>query len=409
MRRLDFLLRFRVMARSHAWCSVSILLAIVLAMCSSTGAGVFPQAQAPDSKPSQSIDQFKDQFKAVAVELASAPADTCSLAPAHFQPQNATKLEDKLFDLTDTAVLNALHAKSSDLDRAAAVRRTLEAFAAASADANKSWPDEKRFHYKLLAIYPILVVQFGLRNRTTYSAFGIPELKPTGPRRPNHEWLKIATDPLRWGVRSGNEELEISSLYEGPSRRARFLAHYTFAGCGDVPRGIAYKGYEWDAAWTGKMRLILDREGAASGALFPAVGELHLSGKRITLPYCWWSAVDESVWASLCSVDEYDFSGDLVKFLGTKTNRPDLEAVARAIEYGERHDSAALLGYSVDARTADDIAENMPAYVYPDVVTVTQINTIRETVTLGDGPVLHFTLIKRGDRWLVENLVVNTG
>jgi hypothetical protein len=400
MRSLSFLLIFRVM-RWHAWCSILILL--FLPTCSLTG--VLLQAQAHSGKPDSAIDTFK----ATAAQLASASPDSCSMAAGRFQPENATGLEDKLFEMTDAAVLKALHTDSSDQGRAAAVRRTLEAFRAASAEVNKAWPEERRFHYKLLAIYPVLVVQFGLRSRTTYSVFGVPELKPTGPRRPNHDWLQIALDPLRWSVRKGNEELEISSLYEGPARRARFLAHYTFEGCGDVPRGIAYKGYEWEPAWTGKMRLILDREGTLSGALYPTIGEMHISGKRITLPYCWWSAVDESVWASLCSVDEYDFSDDLVKFLGTQTNRPDLEAVARAIEYGERRDVSALLGYAIDARAANEIAENMPAYVYPDVVTVTQISDVRETITLGDGPVLHFTLIKRGDQWLIESLVVNTG
>lgn len=344
-------------------------------------------------------------FKTTANELARAPADTCSAESAQL-PVNASGLEDKLFDAADAAVLEALH---SPENRMGAVRKALNALQAASAEANKSWPDVRRFHYKLLAVYPLLVVQFNLRGRATYSVYGIPELKPTGPRRKNVDWLEVASDPLRFDVRKGTEELELSALYQGPSRQARFLAHYTFASCGDAPQGIVYKGYEWSPKYAGKLPLILDREGAVSGQIYAAVGELHTSGRQISLPYCWWSAIDESVWASLCSVDDYDLSGDQVRFLGTTTNRPDLEAVARAIEYGERRDIAALLGYSVNAQTAQDIAESMPAYVYPDVVTIEPdpTNPDREQISLGDGPILHFIVENRGKRWLVRSLTIN--
>ncbi|MEO8725862.1 MAG: hypothetical protein ABI383_07025, partial [Acidobacteriaceae bacterium] len=308
-----------------------------------------------------------DRFKAIAGELASAPADPCTLTGLA-RPASPSSLEDQLFAATDAAILQALQKPVAE--RMGDVRSALNALQTASAEADKAWPEERRFHYKLLAVYPILIVEFGLRGRTTYSVFGVPELKPTGPRQNNEAWLEIASDPLRFGVHKGRDELETSALYQGPSRRARFLIHYTFAGCGDTPQGIAYKGYEWDPKYAGKMRLILDREGAVSGKMYAAVGELHTSGSEISLPYCWWSAVDESVWASLCSVDNYDLSGDLVRFLSTTTNRPDLEAVARAIEYGERRDVSALLGYSVDSETAEGIAQSMPAYIYPDVVAV---------------------------------------
>ncbi|MEO8726019.1 MAG: hypothetical protein ABI383_07815, partial [Acidobacteriaceae bacterium] len=76
---------------------------------------------------------------------------------------------------------------------------------------------------------------------------------------------------------------------------------------------------------------------------------------------------------------------------------------------GERRDAAALLGYSLNAPTAQSIAEGMPAYVYPDVVTIEPdpANSNREQVTLGDGPILHFIVEKRGKRWLVKSLTIN--
>lgn len=342
------------------------------------------------------------EFRGAAAQLAAAPSDNCTLVNSASPPENISGLEDQIFETTDAAILEGLHAS----DPIAAVQRSLDILQSVSAEIDSAWPEANRFHYKLLQIDPVLVVQFGLRSRETYSVFAVPQLKPAGPRVPNHDWLQVATDPLRFGIRKGNEQLELTALFAGPLKRARFLAHYTFAGCGDAQRGIAYKGYEWNPNWTGKIHLILDREGAVSGQMYPTIGELHTSGNKISLPYCWWSAVDESSWASLCSVDQYDLSGDLVKFIATETNRPDLETVARAIEYGERRDVSALLGYAIDRKTAQDIAQNMPAYVYPDVVTVEQLSPVRESVSLGDGPVLHFTIAKLGTRWVVQGLVV---
>jgi hypothetical protein len=66
---------------------------------------------------------------------------------------------------------------------------------------------------------------------------------------------------------------------------------------------------------------------------------------RITIPYCWFSAIDTWDNPSMCAADIYDLSHDDVRFVSRAVNRPDLLPIAKALEYVSKHDYPAVLAY----------------------------------------------------------------
>ena len=78
------------------------------------------------------------------------------------------------------------------------------------------------------------------------------------------------------------------------------------------------------------------------------------------LPYCEDSAVDLYVDALLCSVDTYDLSGDIVRFISSETNRPDLETVAKVVQYADARDYESVLAYSASSQVARQMVAEMP-------------------------------------------------
>jgi hypothetical protein len=222
----------------------------------------------------------------------------------------------------------------------------------------------------------------------------------------------VGEDDFRWQVHNSNEEMEVYALHRGPSRLARFLARSSNVSCGDGETGIAYDAYEWNPASAGRLQNILERNGAKSRgdfAEYAPIGKLETQGPKITLPYCWWSALDLSVDAVLCSVDTYDVSGDRVRFVGTQTNRPDLQTVARVVQYAKDHDYRAVRGYSASAEIARKLVELMPSSVIGNIFgeKYPPIRGDLQTIQIEGDDVLRFFLEEQNGKWVVTRFQVN--
>jgi hypothetical protein len=371
----------------------------ILATCLSCAATLRAQAL-PTTEPIQ-------QLQNTIAELAHAPADDCgweSDVPPLFSA-DTTKLESELFDQADAALLKALNASGGSSRET--IVQVLDTMHEISERANKTWPAGRRFQYQLLHVEPVFVVQFHIRSRSTFSVFAVPALPPYPKKGKNTEWFRVGGDDERWGEHNSDESVELYELARGPSKLPRFLSKSSHVSCGDGQTGIEYVGYEWNPSSTGDLHEVLSRKGAVSGEVFPVIGKLETKGPKITLPYCWWSAIDSSVWATLCSVDTYDLSGDYVRFLSTSTNRPDLETVAKVIEYAQARDLRAVMSYSASQTVANKLVELMPPFVFNAGGFYSEPARDRETIDIEDGEHLRFALERRNGRWLVVQFALN--
>jgi hypothetical protein len=356
-------------------------------------------------------------FEELLTKMSSAPGNACNGKGEDF-----SRLEYYLFERADEAVeqgLNGAESAPSANGRAIGYRdraiRALTALEHASAEINKEWDEENRFHFEVLDIPPALVVKMTYRNRATFTVFGIPYLSDDD--KPNTAWRAIgAADDGRFEPRAGYDWVDLFPLWRGASNRARFLANFGDAGCGSGV-GVFYYAYEWNPEDFGNLTEFIKLEGAASqeeptdesdpgkedlSSSFASIGKLQTTGTVITLPYCWFSQIDTWDNPSLCAVNSYDISQDQVRFLSQAINRPDLVPIAKAIEYGQAHDYPALLAYCASPEVALEILRNVPPFVYAGAaLRVSQLDAVKETVEMGDDDVFHFEVEKREDRWLV--------
>jgi hypothetical protein len=193
------------------------------------------------------------QFDSEVLALADASADNCGWD----EPKSSTftgdttKLEDDLFDKADGVILEALNTPGAE--PAKAISEALETMRAYGDHAGRAWPEDRRFHYELLAIQPAFVVSYHVRSRSTWSVFAIPE-EATWPKRgKNAEWQRVGEDDSRWQEPKGDQHVELHSIMRGPSHRARFLSRSSEISCGDGITGLAWKAYEWDGRDTGSL------------------------------------------------------------------------------------------------------------------------------------------------------------
>ena len=371
------------------------------------GIGCCSLSYAQQPKVSQ---QPLQQFEQTLTKLAPASADDCGWegSPAPKFSGDTARLEDNLFDEADAAIVQALNAPGSNPKQA--VTQTLLSLRSMSDRINRSWPADRRFHYELLEIDPIFVVDYHIRSRSTWSAFAVADEAEWPKKGTNTQWHQAGEDDFRWEEPRADQEMAVYPLERGPSHLARFLAKFSQISCGDGITGVVYDGYEWNPASVGSLDAILERKGAASrgdyAPKYGPIGKLETSGLIITLPYCEWSAVDLDVDALLCSVDTYNVSGDVVRFVSTQTNRPDLETVAKAIQYSEGRDYRAVLAYSASPAVARKMVELMPPGVYGNASAedYPPIRGNTQTIDIDD---LHFVLEKRNDEWFIAQFQLN--
>jgi len=395
-------------------------MAFVLAVPLAASSGAAPRAR----QPAEPVLTFESLLK----EISSAPPNPCN-----FPAKDYSDIEDHLFSEAGKAVVQQLDgADHTSLSGAATASgmasgspdqagtgprvlalKVLENLEHLSAEINKSWPDENRFHFAVLDLPPALVVKMSFRNRATFAFLAVPQQDADG--RETKLWQDVgALDDHRYERDQGWVDLTLFPLQRGPFRRARFLAKFGVGGCAGSS-SVQYYAYEWHPEGTGGLDEVIKLAGAVSqeepistgqpsgkglSSSFPPIGELRTAGSVITLPYCWFSSIDTWDNPSLCAVDSYDLSGDRVQFVGRETNRPDLVPVANAVQYAQTHDLPAVLAYCGSPEVARQMVREIP----PEVVaaaglTVTRLGPAKERVELGE--TFQFDVEKRTDRWLV--------
>ena len=403
---------------------LTILVLILLATFGSTGGAAHGQ-QKPGPSPT-----FEELLK----KIASARADACS-----YPGEDFSDLEFRLFEQADKAVVQALNEQSNTSSGAAIggsapsgsnpagggprgrATEALDKLERLSADVNRSWPGEKRFHTQVLEVSPGLLVKMTYRNRATFTFFAIPQRDPYN--KPTNLWQAIyAVEDHRFKPAGGYDWLDLFPLERGPARRARFLARFGYAGCGSGV-GVAYYAYEWSPQDTGDLNEFIKLEGAVSREdpagkgkppnrdrlySFTPVGDFRTQGSTITLPYCWYSAIDTWNNPSLCAVDSYDVSSDRARFVSSVFNRPDLLPVAKAIHYAQAHDYAAVGAYCGSSDVARQMIRDIPPFVFAEEgLDIKQIAPSKERVEIGGRQTLQFEVEKRADTWLVTSFRID--
>ena len=277
---------------------------------------------------------------------------------------------------------------------------TLNKLVRMSAEVNSSWPEDARFRFEILKLPPVIVVKMGLRAHELFFVFGSSEGKSGNANQTWHSARSVYGTPEDNWLHS---RLGLYPLHRGPSQHARFLAVFGYFGCAGST-GIAYSANEWDPEEYGDLEQIIKQSGSFGLDKVPGfaqIGKLRTEGSLITLPYCWFSLIDTWDNPSLCAVDSYDLSDDDVRFRSHIYNRPDLVPVARALEYAERRDYPAVLGYCASSPVARMLVSQMPPFVFADDLRVTRTGIGKESVELGLGYAYRFEVEKRAGRWLV--------
>jgi hypothetical protein len=341
-----------------------------------------------------------DDVRILLQKISGFSPDPCG--PPYGVFQNSSDIESLIFRKATDSVTEALNATLADPksppERA---EKSLMALRKLSAEINASWPEENRFQFKILDIAPALVVKLSIRTREGFFVFGVPA-EDSG--KPNCNWRIVGSDDESDGDPIPSTSLELYPLRRGASGNARFLAKFIPSGCaGSV--GVYYDAREWAPGGLGSFDQIIKLKGAfglddkVPG--FPEIGELHTQGALITLPYCWFSAIDTWDNPSLCAVDTYDVSGDSVKFQKRTYNRPDLLPIAKALEYAAQRDFPAVLAYCATAQVARSLVREIPPSVLADELHVTRTGNGRERVEFGSESEYRFDVAKSNGRWLI--------
>jgi hypothetical protein len=365
----------------------------------------FPGAEQCYCSPAPT-DQLQD-FRQLLQKIAANAPDPCD--PPSNTYEDAARIEDSVFVHAANIVTQELNAAStkpkSPNNRATEALKKLERD---STEINAAWPEENRFHFQILDIPPALVLKMTIRTHDDYYVFGIPE---DNSGKPNQLWQQVGSDyesdAQEWRGRS----LKIYPLHRGPSGNARFLAMFSYVGCAGNSMGVAYDASEWNPKY-GYSQTIIKQAGAlgldaSTGHRptpkdpFAPIGELRTENSLITLPYCWFSAIDTWDNPSLCAVDTYDLSGDNVRFRSRAYNRPDLVPIAKAIEYAQQRDFPALLGYVASGDVARRMIRDVPPSLSAEDLRVTRIATGKENVIFGYPNAYRFDVEKRAGRWMV--------
>ena len=275
--------------------------------------------------------------------MASETPDDCSApAPPPSSSVDVSQLENQLFEAVKGQVAAWLNAPSAAVISNAEVRATtaLREVEQSSAENNKSWPDDARFHFKVLKLPPAILVEMSYRYHSTFVLFSSFYLNKYAATDPGTQWREVDfVDPN--APASG---VDLYPLHRGPSGRARFLARVWKSGCaGSI--GEDYYGYEWSSNDGQVASEIIKIQGAEGldDAASTHVGTLSTTGSFIQLPYCFFSAVDTWDNPTLCAADSFDLSGDHAVLSGRIYNRPDLVTIAKAVQYAEDGDYRAVL------------------------------------------------------------------
>lgn len=345
-------------------------------------------------------EQQKPDVRALLLRLGAFSPDPCGPEPANENDWHPSSVEIPLLETAADLITNALNTgPAPTVERA---KGALENLKGASAEINSSWPAENRFQFEILDLKEILVVKMSVRAYGRYFVFGAPGSESG---KPNHSWRRIGIleDDSEFDVPW--VEVQLYSLHRGPSGNARFLARSTMGGCAGS-FGVSYDAREWNPENGGMADRIISVKGAqglddqVKG--FSQIGKLHTEGPVIDLPYCWWSAIDTWDNPSMCAVDRFDLSGDGIRFVSRRVNRPDLLPIVRAAEYAEKRDFPAVRAYCTNDAIARRLVGWAPDRLFEVEVKVKPLGSGRELV-YEDGDSYRFVVEKRGENWLIAS------
>jgi hypothetical protein len=361
----------------------------------------------------------EDPLSKIDVELrmiADAPLNMCdgSVKPVLNSDGSEFAVEGVSGDIlteTSKAVQDALNAAGPDPAAARTkANELLRKLEGSSRKINAKWPDTNRFHFQLLDLSSALVLKVGIGTQVEFFVFGFPA--KADPFRPGERWKSVGEEQLPINGTPSFSSVEIHQLHSGPSGNSRFLAQIEYSGCAGS-LGLLYDAREWNPKDYGELNQIIKQEGALgmdegfTGGKptkkdpFLPIGKLETKGIFITLPYCWFSAIDTWDNPSLCALDTYDLSGDAVRFKSRAYNRPDLLPIAKAIEYAEKHDYPAVLAYCGNADVARRLVNSMTPSYFAEDLRVTRKAYGSEHVEMGFPSVDGFDVQKSRDRWMV--------
>lgn len=347
-------------------------------------------------------------FRQLLQKLANADADPCQ-APGD-EKEDTGNTEFYLLQQAQDEITRELNAaetrSSSPAERATVALKKLERL---SAEINAAWPDENRFHFEVLDVQLIVVVKITIRTHSSYIAFGIPA---GNSKEPSQQWQEIGSEGESLGHEILPTSLNLYPLQRSPSGKTRFLASFGYVGCAGNTFGVQYDVREWDPKNSSYLEQIVKQEGGlgidsdpngggpTAKDPFAPVGVLSTKGAKITLPYCWGSPLDTWDNLSLCAVDTYDLSGDEVRFVGRRYNRPDLVPVAKVLEYAKKHDYPELRAYCASDAVARKVMRE-GEYGFDAQLETVRLGAGRERVRAAYSGDPGFVVEKRGDRWLV--------
>jgi hypothetical protein len=330
-------------------------------------------------------------------------------------PGNGDALPDMLSFLPVAAdlALEALNEPSApELSGKTKLNAALSKLEKESKEINANWKKEERFHFQILDLSPVLVLNLRVGTLERFSVFAIPAGEP---EKPNHEWKKVGAENTRDNEAAPWEGVTLYPLHSGPSGHIRFLAKLESGGCAGSP-DLTYDAREWDPkgiSGEGDLKQIIDQKGSinwdgeAKGKKptpkdpFAANGKLETKGELITLPYCWFSIIDASDHPSLCTLDTYDLTGDLVGFVSRAYNRPDIAPIVNAVEHAKQHELPAVQAYCANTDIARKLVHDIPPYIFPDNLQIKQTAEDKERVEFGSPTIYRFEMEKQNGQWLI--------
>ena len=139
--------------------------------------------------------------------MASEASDDCvpDVAPSVASRAELSDLQRQLFDVVTAQVADRLNAPSpvpsaNAGPRATSALRDVEQW---SAEHNKSWPDEDRFHFKVLDLPPAVLILMSYRSHASMVLFGSFNLNKGETSEPGKKWREVGfVDPSSLRTRS---------------------------------------------------------------------------------------------------------------------------------------------------------------------------------------------------------------
>jgi hypothetical protein len=375
-----------------------VVASTLLALCDANQCFCAPPAQSP-------IQHFRQTLQMIA----SDSPDTCS---GYYTEGPKARVESTLVGLANDIVIAELNATPAGakppVERATDALKNLERM---SAGVNAAWPKENRFHFQVLDISPVIVIGVSFRARARFFVVGIHEDPKWNPKR---LWANVGNDeesldPTRNGC---SFKIDLYPLHRGPSGNARFLSKFNFDPCSGLIQSVSYDAYEWNPKYSGSLEQIVKQQGdfdqLESGGYPPSpddpfahIAQLQTEGPLVSLRYCSRSPIDTYDNPDMCAVDTYDLSGDRVRFSSREYNRPDLVPIAKAIEYAEKRDFQAVLGYCSGDEIAQRMVRDIPLGFFAGELQVTRKGDRKEHVEMGFPNLCRFDIEERAGRWLI--------